>query len=192
MLAVSGSASPLSALQIEAALAAGFVDLPVDARALVADEAWPAIRDTLVESACAALAAGRSVMLHSARGPQDQRIAALLDALQAAGGSRDAARHEGGRRLGQRLGEVVDAVLRRVPLRRLLLSGGDTSSHITQALAPQALRIEARLAPGAPLCRCVGGPAHVDGLQLGLKGGQMGTPDYFVRAWRGPSGDSLS
>lgn len=192
VLAVSGSASPLSALQIDAALAAGFVDLPVDACALVSDATWSATRDALVASACAALADGRSVMLHSARGPQDQRIEALLDALQASCGSRDAARHEGGRRLGRRLGEVVDAVLRRVPLRRLLLSGGDTSSHITQALAPQALHIEARLAPGAPLCRCVDGPAHVDGLQLALKGGQMGGPDYFVRAWRGTSGDSQS
>jgi uncharacterized protein YgbK (DUF1537 family) len=188
VLAVSGSASPLSALQIDAALAAGFIDLPVDARALVAGDDSHAARQALVDAACAALDAGRSVMLHTARGPQDPRIDSMLSALQADGLTREQARHEGGRRLGQRLGEVVDAVLRRVALPRLLLSGGDTSSLITQALAPQALRIEARLAPGAPLCRFVGGAAHVAGLQVALKGGQMGGPDYFVRAWRGPSG----
>lgn len=192
VLAVSGSASPLSALQIDAALAAGFADLPVDARALVAGSEGHAAREALVASACTALAAGRSVMLHTARGPQDARIEAILSALAHDGASRDAARHDGGRRLGQRLGEVVDAVLRRVPLQRLLLSGGDTASRITQALAPQALRIEARLAPGAPLCRLIGGAAHVDGLQVALKGGQMGGTDYFVRAWRGSSGDSSS
>lgn len=189
VLAVSGSASPLSALQIDAALAAGFADLPVDARALVAGSEGEAARDALIESACAALAAGRSVMLHTARGPQDARIDAMLAALERDGVSRDAARHEGGRRLGQRLGEVVDAVLRRVPLHRLLLSGGDTASRITQALAPQAIQIDARLAPGAPLCRLIGGPPHVDGLQVALKGGQMGGTDYFVRAWRGHCGD---
>lgn len=188
-LAVSGSASPLSALQIEAALAAGFADLPVDARALVADDGWHAARDALVDAAGTALAAGRSVMLHTARGPQDARIEAMLAALEAHGVTREQARHEGGRRLGQRLGEVVDALLQRMPLPRLLLSGGDTSSRITQALAPQALQIEARLAPGAPLCRFVGGAAHVDGVQVALKGGQMGGTDYFVRAWRGNSGD---
>ena len=48
---------------------------------------------------------------------------------------------------------MADRVLRAVPLERLLLSGGDTSSLITQHLAPQALQVAARLAPGAPLCR---------------------------------------
>jgi uncharacterized protein YgbK (DUF1537 family) len=189
VLAVSGSASPLSALQIDAALAAGFVDLPVDARALVASDAGAAAREALIDAACTALTAGRSVMLHTARGPQDPRIYAMLSALEAAGLSREQARHDGGRRLGQCLGEVVDAVLRRVRLPRLLLSGGDSSSLITQALAPAAIRIEAGLARGAPLCRLIGGAPHVDGLQVALKGGQMGGTDYFVRAWRGTSGD---
>ena len=72
---------------------------------------------------------------------------------------REQARHQGGRLLGQRLGDVVDGVLRAVPLRRLVLSGGDTSSQITQRLAPEALLIAARLAPGAPLCRVLVAPA---------------------------------
>lgn len=189
VLAVSGSASPLSALQIDAALAAGFLDLPVDARALVDGDDSHAAREALVDAACNALDAGRSVMLHTARGPQDPRIAAMLSALEASGLTREQARHDGGRQLGQRLGEVVDAVLRRVRRPRLLLSGGDSSSLITQALAPQAIRIEAELARGAPLCRLIGGAPHVDGLQVALKGGQMGGTDYFVRAWRGTSGD---
>ena len=128
-------------------------------------------------------------MLHTARGPQDARIAAMLDSLVAHGASRDQARHEGGRLLARRLGEVVDAVLRAVPLRRLVLSGGDTSSQITQRLAPDALLIAARLAPGAPLCRVSSRESHLRELQIALKGGQMGQADYFVAALRGrPSG----
>ena len=99
--------------------------------------------------------------------------------------SRSQAKHEGGRLLGQRLGQLVDTVLRAVPLRRLLLSGGDTASQITQRLAPDALLIAARLAPGAPLCRVVSRERHLQQLQIALKGGQMGQADYFVKALRG-------
>lgn len=185
VLAVSGSASPLSALQIDAALAAGFVDLPIDAQALVAGDGWQQALNQLAEQAIAALRRGASVMLHTARGPQDARIATMLDALIARGKTRNEAKHEGGRLLGQRLGLLVDAILNTVPLRRLLLSGGDTSSQITQKLAPEALVVAARLAPGAPLCRVLSRQPHLHDLQIALKGGQMGQADYFVRALRG-------
>ena len=187
LLAVSGSASSLSALQIDAALAAGFVDLPVDAAALVAASNWRSSLAELAERAITALRQGRSVMLHTARGPQDPRIAAMLDALVERGASRAQARHEGGRLLGRRLGSVVDAVLRAVPLPRLVLSGGDTSSQITQCLAPDALLVAARLAPGAPLCRVLSREPHLSSLQIALKGGQMGQADYFVAARLGHS-----
>ena len=52
-------------------------------------------------------------------------------------------------------------------------------------LAPDALEIRARLAPGAPLCRLLSSAPHLQALELALKGGQMGTADYFVKALRG-------
>ena len=188
VLAVSGSASALSALQIDAAVAAGFVDLPVDARALVAaadTDDWQHSLRLLADRAIQALRQGHSVMLHTARGAQDPRIESMITALVSSGLSRSQAKHEGGRLLGQRLGQLVDTVLRAVSLRRLLLSGGDTASQITQRLAPDALLIAARLAPGAPLCRVVSRTPHLQQLQIALKGGQMGQPDYFVKALRG-------
>ena len=185
VLAVSGSASALSALQIDAAVAAGFVDLPVDARALVAAADWQHSLALLAQRAIQALQQGHSVMLHTARGAQDPRIESMIAALVSSGLTRGQAKHEGGRLLGQRLGQLVDTVLRAVPLRRLLLSGGDTASQITQSLAPDALLIAARLAPGAPLCRVVSRAPHLQQLQIALKGGQMGQPDYFVKALRG-------
>ena len=194
VLAVSGSASALSALQIDAAVAAGFVDLPVDARALVAANAsdeWQHSLGLLADRAILALQQGHSVMLHTARGAHDPRIDAMLAALVSSGLNRDQAKHEGGRLLGQRLGQLVDTVLRAVPLRRLLLSGGDTASQITQRLAPDALLIAARLAPGAPLCRVVSRERHLQQLQIALKGGQMGQPDYFVKALRGTAPTGL-
>jgi uncharacterized protein YgbK (DUF1537 family) len=185
VLAVSGSASPLSRMQVDAALKHGFVDLPVDASSLVAEERWTAELARLHEGAVAALRAGHSVMVHTARGPDDGRIAAMTALLMSRGMSRETARHAGGRLLAQRLGRFVEGVLRAVPLERLLVSGGDTSSHVTQHLAPDALVVAARLAPGAPLCRVLSAQPHLAGLQIALKGGQMGQPDYFVRALRG-------
>jgi uncharacterized protein YgbK (DUF1537 family) len=185
VLAVSGSASMLSALQIDAAINAGFLDIAVDAAALVASSDWQVKLDKLVEQTVRGLQQGASVMLHTARGPHDPRIEAMIAALVSSGLTRDQAKHAGGRLLGQRLGQIVDRALRAVPLRRLILSGGDMSSLITQQLAPDALLIAARLAPGAPLCRVVSQAPHLRHLQIALKGGQMGQPDYFVKALRG-------
>ena len=185
VLAISGSASALSAQQIDAALAAGFVDIPVDARAIVAAPDWQQQLETLTTRTIAALRAGHSVMMHTARGNRDERIQALVDAIVAGGAEPGQAQIEGGRLLGQRLGRLADRMLRAVPLQRLLLSGGDTSSLITQHLAPQALQVAARLAPGAPLCRVLSQASHLASLQIALKGGQMGGADYFVKALRG-------
>jgi 3-oxoisoapionate kinase len=184
VLVVSGSASRLSATQIQAAIDAGFREVPVDVPALGSAQAGAAVQ-RLVREVLDALASGDSVVMHTARGPDDARIAALIEALQAQGHGADAARHHGGRLVSDRLGEVVDAIVRAHPLRRLVLSGGDTSSRITQVLAPEALEIRARLAPGAPLCRLLSSAPHLQGLELALKGGQMGAADYFVKALKG-------
>ena len=185
VLAISGSASPLSALQIDAAVAAGFVDMPVDASALVDAHRWEAASSKLVSDVLALLQQGRSVMLHTARGPADPRIEAMIASLVSPSTSREQAKHGGGRLLGMRLGLIVQAILLAAPLRRLLLSGGDTSSQITRVLAPDALEIEARLAPGAPLCRVISKRPHLSALQIALKGGQMGDESYFVKALQG-------
>jgi len=185
VLAISGSASSLSALQIDEAIAAGFVDMPVDACALVDEFRWESTAAKLVSDALEQLRQGRSLMLHTAHGPQDPRIEAMIGSLMSQGKSREDAKHGGGRLLGMRLGLIVKAILLATPVRRLLLSGGDTSSQITRVLAPEALEIAARLAPGAPLCRVISKQAHLSALQIALKGGQMGDKSYFVKALRG-------
>ena len=185
VLAISGSASRLSAQQIDSALTAGFADLPVDAVALVDEARWQDELGQITAAASALLKRGHSVMLHTARGPDDARIEAMIGSLQACGLTREQAKHEGGRTLGMRLGLVAREILSRVPLERLLLSGGDTSSQVTKVLAPQALVVAARLARGAPLCRFVAPGSPIDGLQVALKGGQMGGHDFFDEARRG-------
>ena len=185
VLALSGSASKLTALQIARAIEAGFADVPVRARDLVDDDRWQATSAEIVARATSLLNSGRSVLLHTARGPDDPRIGEMIDALTAGGLSKDAAKHEGGRKLGIRLGRIVREILENVPLQRLLLSGGDTSSQVTQVLAPEALVVVARLAPGVPLCRTVSGLGASDGIEIALKGGQLGDEDFFEKARAG-------
>jgi uncharacterized protein YgbK (DUF1537 family) len=59
-----------------------------------------------------------------------------------------------------------------------VISGGDTSGYATQQLGIFALSALAPTIPGASLFKAhADGP--MDGLELALKGGQMGSPDYF-------------
>ncbi len=186
VLAISGSASTLSMQQIDGALYAGFHGIALDAVALLDDERWPAASRALIVEVLATLASGRSVILHTARGPDDSRIEQTLDALRTRGWSTARARQEGGRLLGQRLGQIVRSVLQQHPLKRLLLSGGDTSSQVTQVLTPDGLVVAARLTRGAPLCRFISpGQSWLDGVEVALKGGQMGDANFFETARAG-------
>jgi uncharacterized protein YgbK (DUF1537 family) len=182
ILAISGSASPLSSAQIDTAIAAGFAEIAIDAKALVREDSWQQTAQDIVGRTIALLSDGRSVIMHTARGPRDTRIAEMLEYFTADGLTQDDARHQGGRLLGQRLGAIANAVLEATHLRRLVLSGGDTSSQVTQVLGPDALEIDGRLAAGAPLCRVLSDKSHLRNLQLALKGGQMGDENFFVIA----------
>ena len=59
------------------------------------------------------------------------------------------------------------------------MAGGDSSGEVAGALGVQALTVVAGLAPGDPLCRCWSADPQRDGLQIVLKGGQMGEPAFF-------------
>jgi uncharacterized protein YgbK (DUF1537 family) len=89
--------------------------------------------------------------------------------------------------IGLALGQILDRVLTKTGLRRAVISGGDTSGHGMTVLGLEALRALAPTIPGAALCTAYGDSPH-DGLQIALKGGQMGSRDFFdwIRAGGGP------
>lgn len=169
LLAISGSASTVSAAQIDAAVASGFVEIAVDPVRLLAE---PLVAEDLVVAATRALAEGRSVLLHTVRGPDDPRIAALRAAYGGEYG-------EAGRKLGAAMGRVLAAVHAKTGVRRLAVAGGDTSSQSVQTLGIDALEVAARLTPGVPLCRILAAGRPLDGVEIALKGGQMGGEDFF-------------
>jgi len=163
LLVVSGSCSPATERQIQAALRSGYHGLPVDPEALLSDGRGAQTAGRLVEAAVRALRDGRSTLVYSALG-------ALRPGTAPAGAA-----------LGQRLGALTARILADVPLPRVALAGGDTSSHAVAQLGLQALTWITALEPGAPLCRAHAGGSALEGLELVLKGGQVGSEGFFER-----------
>ncbi len=180
LVAVSGSVSPTTAEQIAWAETHGFGLVAFDTPRLLADPEAEIARG--VATAKAELSVGRSVLVHSARGPDDPAVAAFRAAVS--GSNLDPA--SANARIGTGLGRVLDRLLAETGISRAVISGGDTSGHASLQLGVHALTALAPTVPGAALCtahRSTGAP-----LQLALKGGQMGTPDYFgwIRDGGGP------
>jgi len=178
IIAVSGSVSPTTAAQIAHAEAHGFAVLQLDVAALVDEARWDLALDAAQAEARRALAAGTSPLIVTARGPDDPSVARLSEALATSGLPRD----EASLRLGSGLGRILRTLVAEMGVTRAVISGGDTSGHATTALGVDAISALTPLAPGAPLCRTHCEDPAVDGLELALKGGQMGAADYFVRS----------
>jgi 3-dehydrotetronate 4-kinase len=68
-------------------------------------------------------------------------------------------------------------------VRRLIVAGGETSGAVVQALGVTQLRIGAAICPGVPWTQAEG--TGLDSpLQLALKSGNFGGPDFFDEALR--------
>jgi len=114
-----------------------------------------------LDSALTALGKGESVVLYTALGVSDYNA------------------EGGGEKLGRKLGALLRDVLIRSGVRRAIVAGGDTSSHAVKQLDIEALTFAGLTSPGAPLCRCHARENALDGLELVLKGGQMGPENFF-------------
>ncbi|MGE0314001.1 MAG: four-carbon acid sugar kinase family protein [Lautropia sp.] len=160
---LAGSQSPWTARQVDAALAmrdgdgvpryAG-VDIDVDA---LARGAQPL--EDLASTCARLLRDGRSVLARTSParegGPAPLAVAQHCSTLL------------------RRVLELAPAV------RRVGVAGGDTSSFAVRALDVWALAHVGSLGPGVSLMRARAGSARYDGIELMLKGGQMGTPSTF-------------
>lgn len=184
IVAVSGSASPVTARQLDWAGRNGFALLGFDAAAACGPaEILEAEEDRLVEAASNAAGRGESPLVYSACGHDGPEIARYREALAESGMNATTAN----RRIGEALGRILDRVLRATGIRRAVISGGDTSGHGMRQLGLAALVAKAPTIPGAALCTAHGDGPH-DGLEIALKGGQMGSEDYFgwIRDGGGP------
>ena len=80
---------------------------------------------------------------------------------------------------------LLHEVLSRAKVGRLGIAGGDTSSHAVLASGAWALSHFALLADDLSLCRLHSDDATIDGLEVMLKGGQIGPEDVFERLVHG-------
>lgn len=172
LLVMSGSASPMTAQQIEWAGNNSFDCIRVPTEALVQPETAKSAREQLLQRALDAFSVGHSALLYSAVGPDDPSIRATRDKLEEGAGN-------SAKVLGAEMGCMTRELLARTGLRRVVIAGGDTSSYATQELQLYGLEMLAELTPGAPLCRAYSDDPQFDGLEIALKGGQMGKVDYF-------------
>lgn len=181
VVAASGSCSPVTEAQLAWASDNGFTLIDVDAAQAADPALWDAEIGHASDLAAAELGQGRDPVLVSARGPDDPAIARASKAATDAGVTPETLNA----RIGDGLGRMVDGVLRRTGAGRALISGGDSSGYATKALGVFALEAIAPLAPGAALFRARSDDPARDGLELTLKGGQMGGPDFFGRVREG-------
>ena len=70
-------------------------------------------------------------------------------------------------------------ILDRSSVRRIVVAGGDSSGAVASHLGIQALTVASAVAPGAPLSRPWSGQAKRDGLEIVLKGGQLGPVSFY-------------
>lgn len=164
VLVLAGSLSPVTARQVAAARS--FDTVWLDASVMAQRDA--AALEHHARDIANGLASGRNV-LACTRPPDPWPVERGIDAQALA-------------RAG---GELLARVLAMVPLRRVGIAGGDTSSHGVQALDAWGLSYVADIGAGTSLCRVHSDDPALDGLEIMLKGGQMGSDEVFERLVHG-------
>jgi uncharacterized protein YgbK (DUF1537 family) len=176
LLVVSGSAASVTARQIDVFARAGAATARLKASQALDPAGAPAALDAAAEAASRALGEGRSACLYTALGPEDEDTPAVREAAARMG--LDHA--EVARRIGSALGDAALRLVERHGLSRVVLAGGDSSSYALQSLAPQGLAVASGdYATSAHVFRLSGSGA-TDGLEITLKGGQVGDDGFFV------------
>ncbi len=166
---VSGSCSLTTAHQIDTALADGFDGIELDYQTLISGQGLEIACEKALAEASEVLEAGRSPLIYTARGPGNLAGAATSAAEQS------------GDRVGRALGRILSSLIKRHGLKRVIVAGGDTSSHALSELKLYALTLRHPIpaTPGSPLCTAYRNDGGT--LELALKGGQIGGGDYFLR-----------
>ncbi|MBG1232423.1 four-carbon acid sugar kinase family protein [Aestuariivirga litoralis] len=170
MLVISGSVSPTTERQIKFAAENGFSVLPADALSLAKGDA-----SSILTQARTLMSEGKSPLIYSASGPSSDQGEALK------------AIPKGRETLSKTLGSIARKLISEFKLKRLVIAGGDTSSHALGELDIYALTTRFPLVetPGSPLCLARSASPDFDGLEVAMKGGQVGGDDYFVRLKNG-------
>jgi uncharacterized protein YgbK (DUF1537 family) len=179
ILAISGSCATVTGKQILSAGEHGFVNVAIQPQNIINPDKRKSEKERLIKSALEALGKGESVTLHTAIGPDDERIEVMGAEIRKlsldTGQANDC--------LGDELGEICRTVIDNCSVKRIAIAGGDTAGRIQHILGIEALQVSKRVgAVAAPLCYVYSKLADINGLEMAFKGGQIGSVDYFYQA----------
>ena len=180
---VSGSCSPMSAEQIRWARKNGFEVSRLDISKILHSDTMESEIKRQADHAIKALARSTSPLVFSAEGPDDPAVIqfdslvsnACLDRTQAV------------KKIGFALAEIMRRILDGSNVKRVVVAGGDSSGAVGSHLGIRALTLSAGLAPGVPLCRAWSDDPARDGLEIALKGGQLGSVSFYGHVKAGQS-----
>src|SRR5690606_20504434 len=158
VFALSGSRSPVTAAQIDRAVS--YERLPVPASVLCAEHG-DACREVLGR-VTAGLSQGRHVLAYVADEPAQDGSVVAAD-------------------LARACGRFLARVLAGSRPARVGVAGGDTSSLALKTLDVWGLSYMGQIDPGAALCRMHADLEHLSGVEIMLKGGQMGSEQVFEK-----------
>jgi len=164
-LVVSGSAAGRTSDQIDAAVAAGWTALPLDPARLSTDaEAREAVAE-LGKTASDAFGKSPGVIVYTAHRDSLPPTSAVPSNA-----------------VGAALGDVILAVRRRTNVSRVLLAGGDTSGYVLTRLRATTLSATGAVGSDLVLGTVTSLDEDINGLEVVLKGGQLGHLDVFESA----------
>ena len=155
VLVLAGSLSPVTRAQVDAA--PGYHRLTFDPALLAGS---PGAMQDMAKHTCRLLDAGQDVLLLTET-PRDTTLAPAKAAAATA--------------------RLLATVMRQRPVGRLGIAGGDTSSIGIQALDLWGLSHAGTIAPGVALCHGHSDDPALHGVEIMLKGGQMGPSDLLAR-----------
>lgn len=122
-----------------------------------------------------------AAVVHTALGPDDPSPVRVRERLSAKSISPERVAAA----IGSGFARLVREVLERGPVRRLVVCG-DSSSYTMRALGAWALEVVASsFADNAHVCRLRVDDPAIHGIEVLLKGGQVGRPDWWCRVTLG-------
>lgn len=171
LLVLSGSCALQNGRQIEVVESAGWASIHLDPALLSDDRAAKVAAVDVAPRILESLASGRSAVVFTAKG-----VSGRMDADDVPAD-----------RLGSVYAELIRRIRSELPLRRVVLAGGDSSSYAVRHSGAKSLEIAVfDSEQNSHVCRLsASNQAAVDGLEVMLKGGQVGNDDYFLRALAG-------
>jgi uncharacterized protein YgbK (DUF1537 family) len=155
LLVISGSCSPVTAGQIAYAKANGFEELIIDAVKICKDGV---VNESVMKKIDESLNQKKNLIVHTGE-MQTQNLYS--------------------EKLGTALGVIAKDAVINTGIKRVVISGGDSSSYAARAMEIDAVEMIAPLVIGAPLCKVYSKNKDINGLEINFKGGQVGGEKYF-------------